>query len=189
MVIAGRDAKALQRLLGRFKDVHPDDLAPSLRDLRSRWLEIGAPGAVLTRRKPDPKKPCGLCGPCDASLFLKWMQQINAGLGVSIEDDSKRMELVWDIHADISRRYPLGIAMRLHQVLEALYMGAGPPEQTARDANYAGSETPDDDAVVDLEELYEDERKSMELNPEELTDLAKECSVAKSWLDSPPKPL
>jgi hypothetical protein len=34
----------LQPLLRRLKDVHPDDIAPSLKPLRSAWIKAGCPG-------------------------------------------------------------------------------------------------------------------------------------------------
>jgi hypothetical protein len=35
---------SLRALLTRIKDVHPEDLPSSLRDLRLKWLDNGAPG-------------------------------------------------------------------------------------------------------------------------------------------------
>lgn len=43
-VYVGKKPDPLHALLTRLADVHPSDLAPSLRDLRTAWLEAGKPG-------------------------------------------------------------------------------------------------------------------------------------------------
>lgn len=39
-------SEVLQALLTRLREVHPDDVAPSLKDLRAKWIRAKCPGLV-----------------------------------------------------------------------------------------------------------------------------------------------
>jgi hypothetical protein len=43
-LVSTQATDTLQELLTRLESVHPDDIASSLRPLRSAWLEAGCPG-------------------------------------------------------------------------------------------------------------------------------------------------
>jgi hypothetical protein len=70
----------------------------------------------------DPEKPCGLCGGCDLAKFRDWRARIEKGLGFDNESDQDgpRFKLIDEIHADNAARFPLGIAVRLGEVISGL---------------------------------------------------------------------
>lgn len=95
------------------------------------------------------KKPCDRCGLCDLARFVGWRERVEHGLGQKINERSKRFLLVQEIHEDIARRYPLGIAVTLAQAV----------------ANLACCEPDgDEDAVMLLADIETDERQSVRLN-------------------------
>lgn len=115
-----------------------------------------APRAIVPRPPQVParpslkRNPCGRCGACDGLRFRAWRARVEAGLAGSTDDeDSARFRIVEEIHRDRSGRHPLGIAQRLSWVIDALH-----------------GEDDDTDAVTDLADLEEDERRSIELNGE-----------------------
>jgi len=102
-----------------------------------------------TKRAARAPVPCGRCGLCDLAKFRAWRHRVQAGLGESIKENHARFALVQEIHDDVAERYPLGIAIRLNQVIEAL---------ACCDAQN------DRDAVTDLSDLEFDEEQSFKLN-------------------------
>lgn len=84
----------------------------------------------------------------EEALFREWRLRVEAGLGEDLEEQGDRFALVQEIHEDVARRYPLGIAGSLRNVLDALVAGD------------------DGDAHLLLLTLENDERNSRELNRE-----------------------
>lgn len=102
---------------------------------------------------------------------------MKAKLGPSMEDGSPRMELIFEIHHDLGKRHPLGIASVLSDVINALHCGSG-----EKDPKKVPFDDYDEDAVRELEDLVHDEEMGMSVNPHDLKELATECLAAASWL-------
>lgn len=105
---------------------------------------------LATSSRARPEGACGRCGLCDLARFIAWRARIEAGLGDSTDEGSPRLALISEIHADVARRYPLGIATRLAAVIASLA--------------YPENEDTDTDAVRDLADLEQDESESVRLN-------------------------
>lgn len=106
----------------------------------------------MKKKRAKPKKPCGLCGGCDFARFRDWRRRIEVGLnGEAHNELSERFALIQEIHHDVARRHPLGIAVRLNEVIAALAM----------DDN--------GDAAGGLADLEHDESESFRLNGRSVT--------------------
>lgn len=64
----------------------------------------------------------------DEKLFRGWAERIRAGLpplpGDETDEDSPRMALINEIHAEVARRHPLGIAEELYAAISCLHSDA-----------------------------------------------------------------
>lgn len=85
----------------------------------------------------------------DEKIFRGWLERVKAGLGpleVTADDESPRMALIQEIHADVGDRFPLGIAEQLNNVITCLHVDL------------------DEEAIGGLEDLINTEVRARELN-------------------------
>lgn len=75
---------------------------------------------MTTKRAKKAEKPCDRCGLCDLARFVGWRERVEQGLGKKINERSKRFELVQEIHEDVARRHPLGIAVVLAEAIRVV---------------------------------------------------------------------
>lgn len=85
----------------------------------------------------------------DEARFRGWSNRITDLDDFDIHVDGPRLDLICEIHEDIARRHPLGIARQLSNVLDAL-------------ACYGSHE--DEEAVELLDDLADTEKRSREMN-------------------------
>jgi hypothetical protein len=114
---------------------------------------IGAALGTLTARFPRRVRGefVGDTQADEMRLFQGWKRRV-ADLPPddgALKDRTSRMELIEELHASVSARYPLGIAECLYEVITSLHIGE------------------DEEAIKVLEYLVDGERRSIELNPED----------------------
>lgn len=110
----------------------------------------------MSRRKKQRGDESCLCSKCEVERFAGWLEAMRALHSVdprkpewiNFSDRSPRMQLVWEMHASVCQRYPLGIAEILYGVITSLHIGD------------------DLDAITDMRDLLDAEQESRNLDEE-----------------------